>query len=502
VILLKYVIGIDLGTSAVKILLINQEGKVCKEVKKTYPLIQEKSGFSEQNPEHWVEKTTEGLAELVRDSKNELCNIEGISFAGQMEGLVLLDENNNVLRNAILWNDSRTAKQVEKIYEIVGEERVLGITKNLPMIGLTLPNLLWVKDNEPEVYSKVKMFLLPKDYLRYRMVGKINSEFSDASATLMLNIKEKKWSNEILNLLDIDPDICPPLVESHECVGTISKEFAQYTGLLETTRVFAGGADNACGAVGAGILTDGRTLCSIGTSGVVVAFEKTAGKDFQGKVNYFNHAKEDSYFIMGAALSAGYSLSWFKNIIAREEDFETFLAGISEVPIGANGLLFTPYLVGERTPYLDSVIRGSFIGLDSTHEKADFARAVIEGVTLALCESVDILRESGKVIDSVISIGGGSKNETWLQIQADIFNAKVIKLASEQGPGLGAAMLAAYGCGWFSSLEECSDHFINVEKTFTPIQENVAKYRELFTIYKDVYKQTRSINEKLMFFRK
>ncbi|WP_209123970.1 xylulokinase [Alkalihalobacillus sp. BA299] len=499
---MNYVIGIDLGTSAVKILLIDREGQVCKEIKKSYPLIQEKSGYSEQEPEQWIIQTTNGLKELVNSFDGNINSIEGISFAGQMDGLVLLDKDNNVLRNAILWNDTRSSKQCRKIEEVVGKSRLLEITKNMPMEGLTLPQLLWVQDNEPEVFEKTNVFLLPKDYLRYRIVGSINSEYSDAAATLMLEIGKKKWSEEILQQFNIKLEICPSLVESNECVGTISSDFAQSTGLSESTKVFAGGADNACGAIGAGILSIGKTLCSIGTSGVVVSYEETPDRDFQGKVNYFNHAKENAYFSMGAALSAGYSLSWFKDTFAQNEDFDSLLEGLADVPIGANGLIFTPYLVGERTPHIDAVIRGSFIGLDATNKKIDFVRAVIEGVTFALNESIEIFRDNGITVDTIISIGGGAKNELWLQMQADIFNAKVVKLASEQGPGMGAAMLAAHGCGWFSSLEECAEKFIKSDKIYKPIKENVEKYKELYKVYKMVYSQTKCINEQLKSFRK
>ncbi|UOF90422.1 xylulokinase [Fodinisporobacter ferrooxydans] len=499
---MKYVIGIDLGTSSVKVLLINQHGEVWDEVSKTYPLIQKKSGYSEQNPEQWVIQTRSALSQLVQNFQGDVRNIEGISFAGQMDGLVLLDESYHVIRDAILWNDTRTSLQCTQICEIVGEERLLSITKKLPAEGFTLPQLLWVREHEPEQFARAKVFLLPKDYLRYRMVGAIHTDYSDASATLLLDIGRKQWSEEICRLFHLSMELCPPLVDSHTCVGTLSHEFASGTGLSEMTKVFAGGADNACGAVGAGILSEGKTLCSIGTSGVVVSYEANSETDYEGKVHYFNHAKENAYYTMGAVLSAGYSLSWFKNQFASEESFESLLQDLGRVPIGANGLLFTPYLVGERTPYACSIIRGSFIGIDATTSRADFVRAVIEGITYALNESIEILRSKGKRIDTVISIGGGTKNEEWLQMQADVFNATVVKLENEQGPALGAAMLAAYGCGWFDSLETCASVFIKYAKLYKPKPENVHKYHEVYKIYQTVYQQTKLINEQLKAFRK
>lgn len=499
---MKYVIGVDLGTSAVKVLLMNQEGKVCHEVSKAYPLIQEKSGYSEQDPKEWVEKTTVALKELVDQFDADKASIEGISFSGQMHGLVLLDKENKVLRNAILWNDTRTTEQCQEIYDIVGEEQLLQITKNLALEGFTLPKLLWVKKYEPEVLEKAAVFMLPKDYLRYAMTGQVHSEYSDAAGTLMLNVGEKKWSKELCELLGIDSKLCPPLIGSHECVGTITEHFAKLTGLASTTKIFAGGADNACGAIGSGILSEGKTLCSIGTSGVVLSYEERNDRDFSGKVHYFNHGEEKAFYTMGVTLAAGYSLSWFKDTFAREEAFERLLEGLENVPVGANGLLFTPYLVGERTPYADATIRASFIGMQASHKRIDFARAVIEGITFSLNESIEIFRESGKKIDTIISIGGGAKNDTWLQIQADVFNATIIKLSSEQGPAVGAAMLAAYGCQWYKSLQQCAEVFTAEAKTFSPILENVEKYQEIFRLYKDVYVQTKKLNEDLKEFRK
>jgi xylulokinase len=499
---MKYVIGVDLGTSAVKILLVNQNGAVCQEVSKSYPLIIEKSGYSEQNPEAWVEKTLAGLGELIQQFDGDVNDIEGISFSGQMHGLVLLDDNNQVLRNAILWNDTRTTKQCQEIYDVVGRDRLLEITKNPALEGFTLPKILWVKENEPLIFEKASVFLLPKDYLRYRLTGNIHMEYSDAAGTLLLNVAKREWSHEVLEAFDLSTEFCPPLVESHAFVGTLSAELAQSAGLSEAIKVFAGGADNACGAIGSGILSEGKTLASIGTSGVVLAYEQRNDLDFEGKVHYFNHSEENAYYTMGVTLAAGYSLSWFKDTFAKEEAFELFLEGVDEVHAGSNGLLFTPYIVGERTPHADSTIRGSFIGVDAAHERKHFARAVLEGITFSLNESIEIFRSSGKTIDSIISIGGGAKNETWLQMQADIFNAKIEKLTSEQGPGMGAAMLAAYGCGWYPSLKECAEVFIQTAKTYYPIQENVEAYRKLFTIYQQVYSQTKELNEQLREFRK
>ncbi|MBP2078028.1 xylulokinase [Oceanobacillus polygoni] len=498
---MKYVIGVDLGTSAVKILLVNQQGEVTQEVSKSYPLIQERVGYSEQNPHDWVEQTVAGLSEVLTDFRGNPEEIEGISFSGQMHGLVLLDENNEVLRNAILWNDTRTTKECEEINDRVGKERLLDITKNPALEGFTLPKILWVKNHEPKIFEQAKAFVLPKDYVRLKLTGQLHMEYSDAAGTLLLNVAEKKWSKEICDILGINLEICPPLVGSHENVGMLTAAIAEATGLSAVTKVFAGGADNACGAIGSGILEDGKTLASTGTSGVVLSYEANDDKDFEGKVHFFNHAAPEVFYTMGVTLAAGYSLSWFKDTFAKDIGFEALLEDIETVPIGSNGLIFTPYIVGERTPHVDANIRGSFIGMDASHERKHFTRAVLEGITFSLNESVEIFRDNGKNITTIVSIGGGAKNESWLQMQADIFNACIVKLQSEQGPGMGAAMLAAYGCGWFDSLKDCAAEFLKEDKVYQPIQQNVEKYKGLFGIYKEIYGRTSELYQQLMDYR-
>src|SRR5690625_1788901 len=499
--MMAYVIGVDLGTSAVKVLLVNQQGDVVQEVSKSYPLIQEKAGYSEQDPDEWVGQTVAALAELLKTFPGKPDEIEGLSFSGQMHGLVLLDEQHEVLRNAILWNDTRTTTECEDIYNVVGEEKLLDITKNPALEGFTLPKILWVKKHEPDLYSRARLFLLPKDYVRYKLTGQLHMDYSDAAGTLLLNVSEKKWSDTLCQLLDIDRSLCPPLIGSHEAVGTITPDIAQQTGLPKSTRVFAGGADNACGAIGAGVLEDGLTMCSTGTSGVVLSYESSNDKDFAGKVHYFNHGAPDAFYTMGVTLSAGYSLTWFKENFAPDQSFEDLLADIDSVPPGSEGLLFTPYLSGERTPHADSAIRASFSGMDAGHERKHLVRSVLEGITFSLNEAITIFREQGKQIDTIVSIGGGAKNEDWFEMQADIFDAKIIRLSSEQGPGMGAAMLAAYGSGWFDSLQACADVFLKTDQTFAPQHENVAPYRKLFPLYQDVYQQTKTLNESLRAYR-
>ncbi|SCW43650.1 xylulokinase [Paenibacillus tianmuensis] len=497
---MKYVIGIDLGTSAVKVILVNREGEIVGKASEPYPISHERPGFSEQDPEQWVSQTLSALKKLLESTPIAPEHIEGISFSGQMHGLVLLDKHRQVLRPAILWNDTRTTKQCKEIETKLGS-RLLDITRNSALEGFTLPKIIWVQENEPEVWSKTDVFLLPKDYLRFRLTGRVHMEISDAAGTLMLDVPNRSWSEEIAAEFGLDRHLFAELVPSLQQMGTLLPEIARQTGLRPETKVFAGGADNACGAIGAGIVKQGVALSSIGTSGVVLTCENNRNKDFGGKVHFFNHAEPDAYYAMGVTLAAGYSLNWFKQLFAQSISFEELLQPVADVPVGAGGILFTPYLVGERTPHADSVIRGSFIGLSGSHSRAQLTRAVLEGITFSLQESVELFREARIRVEKVVSIGGGAKSAAWLQIQADIFDAPVVSLKNEQGPAMGAAMIAAVGAGWFSSLPNCADSFIDYGEMYEPIKENVIKYKQLFRLYRDVYTSTRTLNERLKEFR-
>jgi len=497
---LKYVIGVDLGTSAVKALLVGRDGSVRAEASREYPLYHEKSGWSEQEPEDWVNGTLDALRALVAESGVDPADIGGLSFSGQMHGLVLLDEAYRPVRRAILWNDTRTTEQCRRIERTLGD-RLLAVTRNPALEGFTLPKILWVQEHEPEAWARSRLFLLPKDYVRFRLTGAVHMDLSDAAGTLMLDVAGRKWSEEVLGAFDIPASFCPPLLEAGGFAGHLNEETARRTGLSPDTRVFAGGADNACGAIGAGVLAPGRTLCSIGTSGVILTYEADASADYRGKVHFFNHGQPGAFYAMGVTLAAGYSMSWFRRTFAPGESYDQLLAGVGDIPPGAGGLLFTPYLVGERTPHADSVIRGSFIGVDGSHTRAHFGRAVMEGITFSLNESLDIFRQAGKTVDTIVSIGGGAKNPVWLQMQADIFGARVQSLASEQGPGLGAAMLAAVGCGWYPDLASCAEVFVKPAKTYEPDPARTETYRRLFRIYQDVYRHTRELNAALREFR-
>ena len=494
---MKYVLGIDLGTSSVKVLLMNANGVIVDAHTEEYPIRHEKPGYSEQNPVDWVEKTIVAIKIIVSRFTEDVSNIVGISYSGQMHGLVILDEQHQVLRPAILWNDTRTTSQCQRITKVMGEHELLCITKNRALEGFTLPKLLWVQEHEPSIYEQIQVFLLPKDYVRLAMTGQCHIDYSDAAGTLMMDIDKKVWSTEIAERLNINLAIYPPLVSSLQRVGTLLKPFAEATGLSERTQVFAGGADNACGAIGSGIIKDGKTMVSIGTSGVLLTYEAHSNKNFNGKVHYFNHAIEDAFYSMAVTLSAGHSLSWYKNQFMEEESFDSIMGKIRSIPPGSHGVLFAPYLVGERTPYADAKIRGSFIGIDAAHTKYHFFHAVMEGIIFSLRDSLEIFKANGQQITEIYAIGGGAKNDYWLQMQADIFNADIFQLRNEQGPGVGACLIAAVGKNIFPSFEKAVSKVIQVEKTFKPDKKRVEQYNKLYKLYNQLYGATCSLSEQL-----
>lgn len=486
---MTYVIGIDLGTSAVKSLLVNRSGEVTASVSKSLSVQQPAAGHSEQNPDEWVEQTEASIQALLQETGIKAEEVESISFSGQMHGLVLLDETGRPLRPAILWNDTRTSEQCETIRHTIGENELIEATQNTVLEGFTLPKMLWVQEHEPEIWSRAASFLLPKDYVRYRLTGSMQMELSDAAGTLLLDVKGKSWSRTMREGFNLSASFCPPLIESHESAGPLTKEAADKTGLHEGVNVIAGGADNACGALGSGITEPGEGLLSIGTSGVLLVPDHGEAVP-DGRLHYFNHASKDQYYYMGVTLSAGNSLQWVKDNLFFDETIEELVERASQVPAGAEQLLFTPFLTGERTPYMDAGIRGSFIGLDIRHTRGHIVRAVMEGITYSLKESHEIILQQGFQIDSLVSIGGGAKSSFWLQMQADAFGCPVRKLAHEQGPGLGAAMLAAYGTGWFTTLEECKKTFVKESETFYPDPEQSLIYEQSFQAYKKIYAQT------------
>lgn len=482
-----YVLGLDLGTGSIKGILVDKTGKLVAEATAEYPLYTPEPGYSEQDPAHWLNGADKVISELVKTQPDIKDKLEGISMSGQMHSLVLLDDVDNVVRNAILWNDVRTTKQCKYIEEKLGKT-LLDITKNRALEGFTLPKLLWVLENEPENWAKAKTFLLPKDYLGFWLTGTQHMDFSDGAGTLLLDIENQCWSQKIFDTFNISIEMAPKLINSSGKTGNLKKELQEKYGFTNEVAVFAGGADNACAAVGAGILSDDIALCSIGTSGVFLSYENDITNTYNGQLHFFNHAVNDMAYSMGVTLSAGGSLAWYRDAFYPEEPYNQLLSGVNNVAIGCDGLRFAPYIMGERTPYPDAKVRGAFTGINVNHTKDSFGRAVLEGVTFSLKDCQQIMEEvADKKFTTIVSVGGGAKNPDWLQIQADVFDAQIITLEKEEGPAFGAAMIAAVGLGWFESFKACADTFVAYKEKYEPIEKNVEEYSKVYESYQKLY---------------
>lgn len=487
------VLGIDIGTSAVKVIAVTRYGNVLQSVHAPLQTRHVANGYSEQNPDDWFEATCSCIQQLVHSEALNHYQVKGLSLSGQMHSLVILDDENHPIRDAILWNDTRSTSQCNLIKAQLGDY----VLDNPVLEGFTLTKLLWIKENEPEHWLKTNVFLLPKDYVRFKLTSKLNMEYSDASSTLLLDNQQKCWAKEIGRQFGVD-HIYPELVTSDAFVGYVTKDIARQLGLNHDVAVFAGGGDNACGALGSGVVDENQTLCSIGTSGVILTSESDKQYDYKHNMHYFNHVVNDMSYVMGVTLAAGDSLTWLKNHMLPHLSYEQIVAQAESSTLGSHGLLFTPYLSGERTPHGDASIRGSFIGLKTSHHSSDIARSVIEGITFSLYESINYLRHMGNNIEHVISIGGGAKSDFWLQLQADIFNAKIKKLKYEEGPCMGAAMLAVLGLGWYPDVAHMTKHFIKYEHSFEPDAQRHEQYMAYFELYKAVYQQTQAITSKLL----
>jgi len=486
---MSYLVGLDIGTSGVKGLLVSAAGKVLYSSRSTYEVNNPQSGWAEQNPDNWWEATIIVLSELQKKAREENGEIKGISLSGQMHSSVFLDKQDKVIRPAILWSDTRTSQACQEIEEMVGgRENLINLTGNIALEGFTAPKLVWLRNNEPNNYEKIRTLLLPKDYIRFRLTGEKAMDYSDAAGTLILNVQDRCWHAEVTKRLDIDYDILPPLLDSIEVAGYLTDEVEKFTGIKKGTKVVAGGADNACGAVGSGLIGEGRVMVSIGSSGVVLAPSANYEADPRGRLHLFNHAVPDSFYYMGVMLSAGQSLSWLRNKILPDNwDYEKLNIKAEEIEPGSENLIFLPYLYGERTPHADADARGVFFGLSSRHEQAHLARSVMEGVTFGLKDSLELIKERGIDIQRVRAIGGGARSELWQQIIADIFGASVDLLTVKEGPAYGAALLAGVGIGLFGSLEETDKDLIEIEKTVDPNLKNVEIYQEFYQIYSSLY---------------
>ncbi len=485
-------IGIDLGTSAVKLLLMQGDGKILKAVSREYPISFPKPGWSQQDPRDWYQETMAGLKELLEGSDRS--QVAGISFGGQMHGLVALDARDQVIRPAILWNDGRTAKESDYLNQVVGQETLAKHTANISFPGFTAPKVLWMKENEPENFAKICKVMLPKDYLAYCLSGVHCTDVSDASGTLFFDVEHRRWSKEMCGICGIREEWLPRVFESYEPVGHLKPEAAAELGLPEKTVVAAGAGDNAAAAVGTGTVGDGACNISLGTSGTVFISAKSFGADKHHALHAFGHA-DGTYHLMGCMLSAASCNKWWMDEIIGTKDYAKEQGQATK--LGENHVFFLPYLMGERSPHNDPNARGTFIGLTMDTTRADMTQAVLEGVAFALRDSLEVAKSLGIQIERTKICGGGAKSPLWRKILANVLNIKVDVLENEEGPGLGGAMLAAVACGEYGSVAEAARKIVRVAETIEPEKGLSALYEKRYQQFREIYPVCKPLFEKL-----
>ena len=481
-------VGIDLGTSAVKLLLMDGEGKIQKIVSREYPLYFPHPGWSEQKPEDWYEQVMDGMKELIAEADKS--KIAGISFGGQMHGLVILDKEDQVIRPAILWNDGRTYEECDYLNNVIGKEKLSEYTANISFTGFTAPKILWVKNKEPENFKKIVKIMLPKDYIAYKLTGVNCTDVSDASGMLLMDVKNRRWSKEMCEICGISEEMLPKLYESYECVGTVKPEIARELGIPETVKVAAGAGDNAAAAVGTGTVGDGMCNISLGTSGTIFISSEKFGVDKNNALHAFAHA-DGHYHLMGCMLSAASCNKWWMDEIIGTSDY-----GAEQKKIGAlgeNHVYFLPYLMGERSPHNNPNARGTFIGMTMDTTRADMTQAVLEGVAFALRDSFEVAKSLGIKIERTKICGGGAKSPLWKKMIANILNLKVDVIESEEGPALGGAMLAAVACGEYKNVEEAAAKIVRIVDTVEPEEELVKKYDERYQQFRQIYPACRPV---------
>ena len=481
-------IGIDLGTSAVKLLLMDQNGKIEKIVSKEYPIFFPHPGWSEQNPEDWFSKTIEGLKELTSDC--DKTQIGGISFGGQMHGLVVLDENDQVIRPALLWNDGRTIEECDYLNNVIGKENLSKYTANISFTGFTAPKILWIKNKEPENFKRIKKIMLPKDYIAYMLSGVHCTDVSDASGMLLFDVKNKTWSKEMCDICGITEDQLATIYESYETVGTLKDTIAKELGMPATVKIVAGAGDNAAAAVGTGTVGDGMCNISLGTSGTIFISSENFGVDKNNALHAFAHA-DGHFHLMGCMLSAASCNKWWMDEIIGTTDYKGEQKKITK--LGENHVFFLPYLMGERSPHNNPNARGTFIGMTMDTSREDMTQAVLEGVAFAIRDSFEIAKSLGIHIERTKICGGGAKSPLWKQIMANVLNIKVDVIESEEGPALGGAILAAVANKEFESVEDAASKLVKVIDTVEPTPELVAKYEEKYQKFAKIYPTVKNL---------
>ena len=481
-------IGIDLGTSAVKLLLMNSEGKIEKIVSREYPISFPKPGWSEQEPADWYEQTVEGIRELTAGFDG--LQVAGISFGGQMHGLVALDSEDQVIRPAILWNDGRTGEETEYLNTVIGKDKLSAYTANIAFAGFTAPKILWMQKHEPENFARIAKIMLPKDYLAYMLSGSFCTDLSDASGMLLLDVKNRCWSREMMEICGITEEQLPKLYESYEVVGTLKPELADQFGFSKDVKIIAGAGDNAAAAVGTGTVGDGRRNISLGTSGTIFISSKEFGVDEHNALHSFDHA-DGTYHLMGCMLSAASCNKWWNEDILKTDDYAAEQAGIEK--LGENPVFFLPYLMGERSPHNNPDARAMFFGMSMDTTREDMTQAVLEGVAFGLRDSLEVARKLGIKIERTKICGGGAKSPLWRKIIANVMNLEVEVIESEEGPSLGGAMLAAVGCGEFPDVVSAADKIVKVVDTVVPDPELVRKYDERYAKFVKLYPQVKEL---------
>lgn len=483
-------IGVDLGTSAVKILLMSSDGKIEKIVSKEYGIEFPHPGWSEQRPEDWYEQLMVGLKELL--SECDKTQVAGISFGGQMHGLVVLDSEDNVIRPAILWNDGRTQAETDYLNKEIGMQKLSEYTANIAFAGFTAPKILWMQKNEPELWEKVDKIMLPKDYLAYRLSGSFCTDYSDASGMLLLDVKNRCWSKEMMEICHISENQLPKLYESFEVVGTVKSEIARELGILESVKIIAGAGDNAAAAVGTGTVGDGMCNLSIGTSGTIFIASEKFTVDDQNALHSFDHA-DGGYHLMGCMLSAASCNKWWMDEILKTKNYEGEQSGITKDKLGENHIFYLPYLMGERSPHNNPDARAMFLGMTMDSTREDMTQAVLEGVAFGLRDSLEVARNQGIVVERSKICGGGAKSPLWRNIIAAVMNLKLDMIESEEGPGYGAAILAAVGCGEYSSVKEACGKLVKIVDTVEPDPVLVEKYEKRYQEFKKLYPTVRHL---------
>lgn len=483
-----YWLGIDVGTGGTRALLVSDQGRVRYSFTAPHEdMLMEQPLWAEQRPENWWDAARQAIRSVLKEAGAKGREVRGIGLSGQMHGLVLLDANDAVIRPALIWCDQRSQVQVDWINQKAGRETVLSCIANPVLTGFTLPKLLWVRDHEPSCFARVKKVLLPKDYVRFQLTGDYASDVSDASGTALFDVVHRRWSFDLADRVGLDRNILPDVYESSEITGRVSAAAAEKTGLNEGTPVAGGGGDQACSAVGNGIVEPGIVSCTLGTSGVVFAHMEQPNYDPAGRVHTFCHAVKGAWHVMGVTQGAGLSLQWFRNQFAPGTDYDSLTTEAATAPAGSQGLYWLPYLMGERTPHLDANARGGWVGLTAIHKRADLIRALIEGVSYSQKDCLDIIEGMGVPLDSVRVSGGGARSPFWRQMLADVFNKRVVCLETQEGSAYGAALLALVATGAYGSVNEVCKAAIREVESVTPDAQAARIYAAGHKIYGSLY---------------